>query len=125
MRIGNALCLHCPHHSEQIPAIDLPDVVSRVAFFEQRPRQVGKLGDIFQALRRARDPVEIAADPHSVNSSNLDDVIDMRHHVGQGRGRHALLILRQCRGVFLHFRASCVARNALLASSAFCDKNSQ
>ena len=60
------------------------------SLFQQRPREIGKLRDVFQALWGAEHAIEIAADSHCIDTTDLHRMIDVRDHVFEGRGRHFL-----------------------------------
>ena len=60
---------HGPHHAQRIAAVDFADVLGRVAFFEQRAREVGEFRNVFQPGGRAEDAVEVAPDPGRVDTA--------------------------------------------------------
>ena len=97
-----------------------------VAFFKQRPRQIRKLRDVVEALRRTNDSVEVAADarpPPPPRSSPRD-----RCEPPRPRASRAAPILR--------YSATSAGSSGLRAdisfgitafspSAAFCDRNPQ
>ena len=69
------------HHPEDVLAGNLLDVVVRPAAPQELDEKCGELGDILEPHRRPADPVEVRADPHVVDPSDLADVVDVVRHL--------------------------------------------
>src|SRR5271157_2787699 len=74
-------------HSQNIAAENLVHVGLGITAAQQLLGEPGVRGDVLQALRPARDAVEVGADPHVVDSRDLDNVVDMIGHVLYGSSR--------------------------------------
>ena len=76
--------------TQDVAAEDLVDVRLGVAAAEQFLRQPGVARDVFEADRDAGDAVEVGADAGVVDAGDLDDVVDVVGHVGDGAAGHGV-----------------------------------
>lgn len=79
--MGCLLARHLANHAQKILAQDLLQVAFRISAFQQHCDQRRHLGNIVQSVRRPRDPIEIAPDPHVIDSRDLHGVVDVIGHV--------------------------------------------
>src|SRR6266853_4472489 len=49
---GSRNSFHRPHHSQEVAAVYLANILGRITFFQKRPRQVRELGNILRSEER-------------------------------------------------------------------------
>src|SRR5215469_10097842 len=76
-----SLANHFLDHSQKVPAHNFPNVVFGVTTLQQLRRKIGKLGNVFEAVRNKADSVEVAADADMINTRNFHHVINTRSRI--------------------------------------------
>src|SRR2546427_346380 len=79
--------LHPPEKAQEILPEDPLDDLFGVAAAQELRGDDGQLRDVFQALRRVLDSVEVGAQADRLRSGDLDDVLDVIDDLRPGRAR--------------------------------------